>query len=119
DRALPWYTELLIGVSNLMSSNQMLGFVVSMVTFTFTRSALRDYKESERNKHLIFVVMALAAGGLLVLCAFIVESLGAYAVGAGLGVIAGLGIAWFMAWVATPDGRAAKDGFFLKVPVVG
>jgi general secretion pathway protein F len=119
DRALPWYTELLIGTSHLIASNQMLGFVVSMVTFTFTRSALRDYKESERNKHLVYVVMALAAGGLLVLCAFVVESLGAYAVGAALGVVAGLGIAWFIAWVATPDGRAAKDGFFLKVPVLG
>src|SRR3984957_17837226 len=58
DRELPWYTEALIGTSHFISSNQMLGFVISMVTFTFTRSALRDYKESERTKHLAYVIMS-------------------------------------------------------------
>ena len=119
DRALPWYTEALIGTSHLISSNQMLGFVVSMVTFTFTRSALGDYKESERSRHMVYVALALGAGGLLVMCAFMVESLGAYAVGVALGFVAGLGVAWVMAWVRTQDGRAAKDGFLLKVPVLG
>jgi general secretion pathway protein F len=119
DRALPWYTEALIGTSHFISSNQMLGFVISMVTFTFTRSALRDYKESERTKHLSYVIMSLVAGGLLVLCAFAVESLGAYALGVVFGLFAGLGVAWLMAWVATPDGRATKDGFMLKLPIVG
>jgi general secretion pathway protein F len=119
DRALPWYTELLIGVSHLMASNQMLGFVISMFTFTFTRSALRDYKESERNKKLVFVVFSVITGALLVLCAFMVDSLGAYALGAVFGVVVGLGIAWLIAWVATPEGRAAKDGLMLRLPVVG
>jgi general secretion pathway protein F len=119
DRALPWYTEALIGTSHFISSNQMLGFVISMVTFTFTRSALRDYKESERTKHLTYVIMSLVAGGLLVLCAFAVESLGAYGLGVVFGLFAGLGVAWLMAWVATPDGRATKDGFMLKLPIVG
>jgi len=80
DRALPWYTEALIGASHLVASNQMLGFVLSLVTFA---------------------------------------SLGAYAVGVVLGVVAGLGVAWLMAWVATADGRAAKDGFILKRPIFG
>ena len=119
DQALPWYTEALIGASHLIASNQMLGFVVSMVTFTFTRSALRDYKDSERGRQMLYVTMALVAGGLLVMCAFLVESLGAYAVGVGLGLVAGLGVAWLMAWVRTPDGRTAKDGFLLKVPALG
>src|SRR5271165_5768575 len=88
DRALPWYTELLIGTSHLVSSNQMLGFVVSLATFTLSRSALRDYKASDRAKHMLYVVMALVAGGVLVACAFVVESLGAYAVGIVLGVLA-------------------------------
>jgi general secretion pathway protein F len=119
DQALPWYTEALIGTSHLISSNQMLGFVVSMVTFTFTRSALRDYKESERGRQMLYVTMAAIAGGLLVMCAFLVESLGAYTLGVALGLVAGLGVAWVMAWVRTPDGRAAKDGFLLKVPALG
>jgi general secretion pathway protein F len=119
DQALPWYTEALIGTSHLIASNQMLGFVVSMVTFTFTRSALRDYKESERGRHILYVTTALVAGGLLVMCAFLVDSLGAYSIGVALGLVAGLGVAWVMAWVRTPDGRAAKDGFLLKVPALG
>jgi len=119
DRALPWYTEALIGTSHLISSNQMLGFVISMVTFTFTRSALRDYKESERTKQLTFVILALCAGALLVLCAFMVESLGLYAIGVVIGLVAGLALAWVIAWVATPAGREAKDGFLLKLPVIG
>lgn len=119
DRALPWYTEALIGTSHLISSNQMLGFVISMVTFTFTRSALRDYKESERTKHMMFVIAALCAGAMLVLCAFMVESLGLYAIGVVVGLIAGLGLAWLIAWVATPAGREAKDGLMLKLPVIG
>ena len=119
DRALPWYTELLIGMSHVIASAQMLGFVVSTICFTLTRSALRDYKESERVKHLAFVIGALASGGILVGCAFLVESLGAYAVGVAIGVVVGLGIAWLMAWIATPDGRAAKDGFVLRLPIFG
>ncbi len=119
DRALPWYTELLIGVSHLIASNQMLGFVVSMFTFTFTRSALRDYKENERNKQLLFLSLAVITGTLLVLCALLVDSVGAYAVGAAVGVVVGLFLAWLIAWVATPEGRVAKDGFLLRLPIVG
>jgi general secretion pathway protein F len=119
NQALPWYTEALIGASHLISSNQMLGFVISMVTFTFTRSALRDYKESERSKQLTFVILAICAGALLVLCAFMVESLGLYAIGVVVGLVAGLGLAWLIAWVATPAGREAKDGLMLKLPVIG
>jgi general secretion pathway protein F len=119
DRALPWYTEALIGTSRLISSNQMLGFVISMVTFTFTRSALRDYKESERSKQMTFVILAICAGALLVLCAFMVESLGLYALGVVVGLVAGLALAWLIAWVATPTGREAKDGLLLKLPIIG
>jgi general secretion pathway protein F len=119
DRALPWYTEALIGASHAISSNQMLGFVISMVTFTFTRSALRDFKESERTKHMLYVILAIVCGAILVLCAFAVESLGAYAVGVVLGLFAGLGIAWLMAWVATPEGRSKKDGLMLRLPILG
>jgi general secretion pathway protein F len=119
DRALPWYTEVLIGTSHLISSNQTLGFVLGLVTLTFARGALREYKDSERTQQLVFIVLAVVGGAFLVLSAFLVGSFGAYAIGAVLGALAGLGIAYAIAWVATPEGRAKKDGFMLKVPVVG
>ena len=119
DQALPWYTQALIGVSHFIGSGQMLGFVLGTLTLTFARSALRDHKGSEQAKHTIFVVVAIAAGALLVLSAFAVDSFALYALGVVFGVFAGLGVAWVMAWVATPAGRASKDGFLLKVPVLG
>jgi general secretion pathway protein F len=119
DRALPWYTEALIGTSRLVASNQMVGFVVSVFTFTCTRSALRDYKETERAKQRTFAILASIGGVALVGCAFMVESLGALAVGVVVGVLAGLGVSWLIAWVATPEGRIAKDGFILRTPILG
>jgi general secretion pathway protein F len=119
DQALPWYTQLLIGVSHFIGSAQMLGFVLGTATLTFARSALRDYKESEQAKHTLFVVLALTAGAVLVVSAFAVDSFAMYALGVVAGVFVGLGLAWAIAWVATPAGRASKDGFLLKVPVLG
>jgi general secretion pathway protein F len=119
DRALPWYTQALIGSSRLISSNQMLGFVLALVTFTVTRSALRDAKPSERAKRMLFIVGAFASGGLLLLSAFAVESLGAYVVGIVLGVAVALALAWLNGWLATPEGKVARDGFVLKMPVFG
>jgi general secretion pathway protein F len=119
DRALPWYTEALIGSSQMVTSNQTLGFLVSLFTFTFTRSALRDFKPTERAKQRRYAILAGIGGAGLVTCAFLVESVGALAVGVVLGVFAGLGVAWLMAWVATPEGRAAKDGFILRLPIFG
>jgi len=28
-------------------------------------------------------------------------------------------VAWLIAWLSTPEGRASKDGFLLKIPVFG
>jgi general secretion pathway protein F len=119
DRALPWYTEVLIGTSHFIASNQLLGFVMAMVTFTLARTALREYKPSEKAKQTMYAGLALAAGTLLVVSAFAVESLGAYAIGVVVGMLGGTGLAWLLAWLRTPAGRVAKDGFLLKVPVLG
>src|SRR4051812_44622821 len=35
DRALPWYTQVLMGVSSAMASNQMIGFIMALMTMTF------------------------------------------------------------------------------------
>jgi general secretion pathway protein F len=119
DRALPWYTQLLIGVSHFLSSGQLLGFLLAAVTFTFTRAALREYKETEKARQLGFAASAAMGGALLILGGFMVDGLGGYLVGAVLGAGTGLGVAWLMAWIATPEGRVAKDGFVLRLPVFG
>lgn len=119
DRALPWYTELLIGTSRLIASSEMLAFVLAFATFTSTRAALRDYKPSERAMHSLYVVLAFVTGLLLIACAFAVDALGAYALGAVAGVIVGIGVAWLTGWLSTPEGRIARDGFFLRMWVLG
>jgi general secretion pathway protein F len=119
DKELPWYTQALIGTSHLIASSGMLGFVVALLTFTATRAALRDRKDADRGKHLLLVSTAFVLGGVLILCAFVVESLGGYALGSALGVVVALGLAWLMAWLATPEGRVSKDAFLLRMPVFG
>jgi general secretion pathway protein F len=119
DRALPWYTQLLIGTSRLLASSEMLAFVLSLTAFTTARAALRDYKPIERAKHTGFVVLAFMAGLLLIACAFAVDALGAYVIGTVVGVVAGIGVAWLVGWLSTPEGRIAKDGFLLRMWVVG
>jgi general secretion pathway protein F len=119
DRALPWYTEALIGTSQMVASAQMVGFLVSVFTFTFTRSALRDFKPTEKAKQRVYALLAAVGGAALVGCAFMVDSLGALSVGVVLGVVAGLGVAWLIAWVGTEEGRLAKDGFILRLWIFG
>jgi len=119
DQALPWYTELLIGTSHFIGSVGMYGFIISALTFNLTRTALRDYKESERNRQRIYAGLALGFGALLVISAFSVDSFGLYALGVAAGVVVGLAASWLQAWLATPEGRLKKDAFLLKIPVLG
>jgi general secretion pathway protein F len=118
DRALPWYTSVLIGVSSAMASNQMLGFVMALLTMTFTRRALASGAAASQSRS-AFTIAALVAAGVLVMLGFVVESVSAYGVGIGIGVVAGLVLSRFLAFVATPAGQFWKDSVFLKLPIFG
>jgi general secretion pathway protein F len=120
DRALPWYTSLLIMVSSAMASNQMLGFIISLVSMTLTRRAMRKPASPEDvTKRPFFVGGAAGAIAILLAVAFSVESMGAYAVGIGIGLLFGWGLSRFLAYVATPNGQVWKDTALLKVPIFG
>ncbi len=122
DRALPWYTALLILVSNIIASNQMLGFVLCIATTTFTRRALSKANlldDGEPGSNTMWVIAASVFAGVMLLSAFIVESTWAFVFGAVGGLVLGLGVARFQAYVRTPDGRIWKDGFLLKLPLFG
>ncbi len=117
DQALPWYTEAAhrhvalhrVGPDARASS-------LGTLTLTFARSALRDYKESEQAKHALFVILALAFGSLLVLVRVRGRlARGSTRSGVVVGVVAGLGIAWLIAWVGDA-GRARIEG---RVPAQG
>jgi general secretion pathway protein F len=114
DRALPWYTALLIFVSSALSSNEMVGFITSLLTLVFTRKAL-----GVSAKKTMWVVLALMGWSLVALCFFVVASAGSYAIGLGMGVVAGLVLARFIVFLGTPAGQIWKDGFKLKLPLFG
>jgi general secretion pathway protein F len=114
DRALPWYTALLIFVSNTLSSNEMLGFVTSLMTLVFTRKAL-----APGTKKTAWMTAALLGVSALVLFFFFVASKVGYFVGIGIGIVVGLALARFLVWVATPAGNVWKDGIKLRLPLFG
>ncbi|MCL2778558.1 MAG: type II secretion system F family protein [Polyangiaceae bacterium] len=114
DRALPWYTALLIFVSSAMASNQMLGFVMAMSSLVFTRKALIPGP-----KQTAWTVAAIVSAVALFLFFFKVGSMLAYATGIGVGVVAGLLLARFVAFLGTPAGQLWSDSKKLQLPLFG
>jgi general secretion pathway protein F len=119
DRALPIYTQLLIGVSGAIGSAQAGGFAMSFVTMLCIRRAQSSGPGSSPEKKMAWSASALISGVFLVIAGFGVESFLAYGMGLVLGVIGGFLLARFMAYVATPQGQYWKDSALLKVPVFG
>ena len=114
DRALPWYTAVLIFISNAVSSNVTLGTVLSLVGSTFVRRAIAP--GPSRNS---FVVAALVAFGVLCLSAFAVESVSLLGLGVFFGLVLGVALGQFLTFVATPQGQLWKDGVALRAPIFG
>src|SRR5580692_9213841 len=117
DRALPWYTSLLINVSAAIGSNETLGIVSMMVTITLGQRALLPPKDKKTAKSPAAAVGAAGAFGLLVTFAFMVESVGAYAIGLFAGLLLALVLARLLNFIATPAGKIRKDAFMLKLPI--
>jgi len=114
DRALPWYTALLIFISSALSSNQMLGAVTSIFALVSLRRALAPGPTKTT-----WTVLAGLSGSALVLFFFVVASWAAYSVGLGIGLVIGFALARFVAFLATPNGQLWKDGMKLKLPLFG
>jgi general secretion pathway protein F len=118
DRALPWYTSMLIAVSSALGSAQMLGFVMALFTMTATRRALAT-GASVADKKAVWTAFAFGSAGLLILFGFVVESVVAYSIGLGLGLLGGFLLSRFLNFVATPAGQIWKDTLLLKLPIFG
>jgi len=119
DRALPWYTELLIDVSAAMSSSQMFGAVIIIATVNLARKALAVGSDGKAQGSIGFTVAAVASGLVLVGAFFYVVSTLAYCEGLGIGLVLAVLSARFFAYIATPAGKIWKDGSMLKLPVFG
>jgi general secretion pathway protein F len=109
DRALPWYTTVLIAVSSALSSNEMLGFVTTLAGLVFARKAAIPGP-----KKTAWTICAAIAGFALLLFFFTVGSIVHYLIGIGIGVVAR-----FMKFLSTPAGQVWKDQRKLKLPLFG
>ncbi len=126
DRALPWYTSLLIAVSNLLSSNEMLGFVFTLLTALSVQKhlaqpvpeATRENPKPKRPYGVAFIALVCLLA-LHVYLMFSVESAWSYALGMGIGVAFGFGITRLLNYIATPAGRERKDTWLLRMPIFG
>lgn len=114
DRALPWYTALLIFVSSALSSNEMLGAMLTTWGLVFTRRALMPTA-----KKTAWTVAAAVCGIGLLLAFFAVSSKLHLGIGVGIGLVVGFALARFFAFLGTPAGVLWKDGFKLKLPLFG
>jgi general secretion pathway protein F len=127
DRALPWYTSLLIFVASIVSSNQMVGFVTTVAAITAVRRAMAvnaENKEARKTGRIPksdtgAVSLGVVASLGLFVCFFLVESPLAMLMGCGLGVVAGLAAARFQGFLATPAGIVWRDTVALKLPLFG
>ncbi|WP_394848804.1 type II secretion system F family protein [Pendulispora brunnea] len=128
DRALPWYTSLLIMVSNALKSNEMVGFVLMLFTMIAIRKASTAPQTDEKDKPAgpavkkslgpaAFVAMGL--GIFILLLFFYVESVVSFIIGLGLGFLVGLAVSRLLKYIATPTGKVWKDSFLLKLPIFG
>ena len=119
DHALPWYTALLIDVSAAVGSDQMLGFVAMMGLINIARKALAVEKDGKARRSPVYTAVSLVALAGVTGVGFMVESVTAYLVGLGIGLVAALALARFLNYLDTPAGKIRKDGFMLKVPIFG
>lgn len=114
DHALPWYTALLIFVSDTLSSNEMLGFVTAMLALVFARKALATGPKKTGS-----VVGAILFGLALFGFFFVVSSMVRYGIGIAIGIVAGALLSRFVQFLGTPAGQLWFDGTKLKAPIFG
>ncbi len=119
DRALPWYTELLIDVSAAMSSSQMFGAVLMVLTVNLARKALAVGPDGKARGSIGFTVIAIAFAAAMITTFFYVTSIVAYSEGLAIGLVLAIASARFFSYIATPAGKIWKDGAMLKLPIFG
>jgi general secretion pathway protein F len=118
DRALPWYTALLITVSDMISSPITGGVVLGFATLLSTRKAFFDKTVAPSAKgglRVVFVLLLM----VLVSTLFWVSSVLSFLLGVAGGLALAAGMGRFQSWLATPKGKVWGDSALLRVPLFG
>ncbi|MFO0667979.1 MAG: type II secretion system F family protein [Polyangiaceae bacterium] len=115
DRALPWYTQVLIFVSDSLSSPVTGGLITGVLFVQFGRRSIGKPTPTMP----LFRGLSLVVGLLALSSPLFVTGLLLYFLGIVLGILATLGVARFQTWLETPKGQLWKGAFLLKLPLFG
>jgi general secretion pathway protein F len=130
DRALPWYTSLLIFVSNSFASpisHGLLfgalvgggGYVLASKEEAPIRPGVAAVVAPKKEPKTGAIVMLVLGALALVVEMLGRESAGTVVLAAIPGMLIGAAVGSFFAWLRTEKGRLAKDGFYLRMPIFG
>jgi general secretion pathway protein F len=118
DRALPWYTALLITVSDALSSPITGGSVLAIALLLLSRKAFFDKTVVPAARGAFRLIFALLAA-FAVSALFWVGSVTGLLIGLLVGTVLGLVLGRFQSWTATPKGKVWADSAVLKLPLFG
>ncbi|NOU28239.1 MAG: hypothetical protein HOO96_10085 [Polyangiaceae bacterium] len=118
DRALPWYTALLIVMSDAISSPVTGGAVLGLICLNLLMR-LRGGGMANPSALFVLRLFAVVSGFGVLGGGWVVGTLWLYLLGLVLGVVVGFALSQFLAWMRTPKGMIWKDTFLLKVPLFG
>jgi general secretion pathway protein F len=120
DRALPWYTALLIFLSSVIGSPVTGGLVMGLITMNLV---MRTRGGGFANPSARTAIRGLTVMGCVLTLLFGLwagtASLPLYALGVLLGVVLGFALSRFLAWTRTPKGSVWRDGMYLRLPLFG
>ncbi|MFI5297424.1 MAG: type II secretion system F family protein [Polyangiales bacterium] len=129
DRALPWYTALLITISNSfvspVSHGLLIGTLLGMAALLFTRQEgtlgkqTNTQKQDKKSGSASATMLVVVAGGLLTLEVMFRESAMTLILCVLPGLVIGAVIGTFLAWLRTEPGRIARDKVLLDLPLFG
>lgn len=128
DRALPWYTSLLIFVSNSFASpishGLLFGALAGCGTYLLTHKPLVPVRPTTqaapKKQGKTGPTVMLFVGGFVAIVELISrESAVRFLLAFIAGGLGGLAIGSFLAWLRTEPGRLARDSMLLKMPIFG
>lgn len=131
DRALPWYTSLLIFVSSSFASpvshGLLLGAIVGGAGYVLATKREEPIKlgvtsankEKPESKTGSMVAIVVASVVFLLEVVMRAEGTGRLILAAFPGLLIGGSIGSGIAWLKTPKGRLWRDGMFLRAPIFG
>lgn len=129
DRALPWYTSLLIFISNSFASpvshGLLFGALVGGGGYLLTHRPVVPMRQTApttapKKEPKTGPTAALMIGGAVFVVELLARDSGVKLVLSFVaGILIGAGVGSFIAWLRTEKGRLARDSALLKMPIFG